>query len=181
LLRLPLSNGDQALSDASSVVESSSMRRRLFTIVSTVSLAMCLATVASWIHSRWACDSVGYMNTSSLWTFSSSEGEIVIQKVQLSPWDPPPQAGRGFGFESTPAQQLAGGNFLLDIQRQHLLLWLPWWSLFALSAPFPLAWLFFWLRRRLRRQGCCAVCGYDLRATPDRCPECGAVPAGAAK
>jgi hypothetical protein len=52
----------------------------------------------------------------------------------------------------------------------------PAWLLIALTSTPPLIAL---RRIRCRRReancGRCPACGYDLRATPDRCPECGAV------
>ena len=51
---------------------------------------------------------------------------------------------------------------------------LPIWP-FALVVSLPLLPWLLKLRRRSGRAGHCRQCGYDLRATPDRCPECGAV------
>jgi hypothetical protein len=54
----------------------------------------------------------------------------------------------------------------------------PFWLMLTLGATSPSIMLFrHWQSRRRRaRQGLCKRCGYDLRATPDRCPECGTVP-----
>jgi hypothetical protein len=55
--------------------------------------------------------------------------------------------------------------------------WVPYWLVVAITGLLP-AWRTFARHRRSRRSrlNLCASCGYDLRATPDRCPECGAVP-----
>jgi hypothetical protein len=54
---------------------------------------------------------------------------------------------------------------------------LPHWVIAIPLAMLPALWLVLDIRRRMRAgrvmQGQCVHCGYDLRAIPDRCPECG--------
>jgi hypothetical protein len=47
-----------------------------------------------------------------------------------------------------------------------------WMLILSLAVPLAVA-LRVAYRRRQPAAGHCRHCGYDLRATPDRCPECG--------
>jgi primosomal protein N' len=66
------------------------------------------------------------------------------------------------------------------LSRMRLRLYLEWFSLcvyiIALIVCPLAAWRIERRRKRALRTGMCESCGYDLRATPDRCPECGTIP-----
>jgi hypothetical protein len=104
--------------------------------------------------------------------------------------------GSGWSTFGTPVYPFFGTRSLIA-SRNHLSVWqqvgfeignssegtppsvvrgviLPHWACMGLLLITPALW-FASNRRRQRRiaAGLCARCGYDLRATPDRCPECG--------
>ena len=60
----------------------------------------------------------------------------------------------------------------------------PYWSIVLVTGAGPALWFASYVRHRRRRLRAlahlCPSCGYDLRATPGRCPECGSIGTGPA-
>jgi hypothetical protein len=167
-------------------------RRRLFTFLTILSLLLCLATVALWGRSYWLRDLLerdsGEPTNMQYDDISSDGGELRARIIRVTgktpsgptngllhdalPLHPQLRSIRfphfGYYFEST-----GGGSVRA--------LLFPHWFIAILFAILPAIRLRSILRtRRRHRIGLCPHCGYDLRATPDRCPECGHVPTAAA-
>lgn len=80
----------------------------------------------------------------------------------------------GFRWESH--REYDGVQFSKILQARDLddstRLVIPSWFVFFLTAGFPASWAF-WMYRNRHVEGRCDQCGYDLRCSTTRCPECG--------
>lgn len=156
-------------------------RRGLLIAVSIVSLAIAAADAALWVRTRHgpsdyvkirvtARGNVGFLSSGDLVRFHVSTHDVSADEP--SAWERTALVGLGGPkrFDVDYGANGVGGHYVG--------LTMPHWALVAQAAIVPALWL--WPRRKSRAAGMCKRCGYDLRATPDRCPECGMVTAWSA-
>lgn len=173
------------------------MLRRLFTFCSALSVLACVLTCAIWVRSHWAADEVKYgwsRGVGWAWTpkdylevgvflgdCSGQQADFYGLHHEPSPINRPINS---FGFmEIDPPDRLITaqwggfawysirGNRTGNLYAEAVA---PFWSIAAVAALLPFTWVLLRMRdRRHGRPGLCPSCGYDLRATPERCPECG--------
>jgi hypothetical protein len=186
--------------------------RRLFTLLSALSLLLCVGTCVLWVRSYSGADEVYWYNakihrsTRSWWGARTLYGMVEIARKPFSEYPSHGSDSLVFSRRTLDVHEAFDETSDFDnvtpmYSPDH---WIhfgiyfygyphdrgePWWSLSvplwmpaAANTMIPSCWLaLFTLRRKRvkRGQGRCLVCGYDLRATPKRCPECGTVPASA--
>jgi hypothetical protein len=177
------------------------MRRRFLNLASVASALVCLTTVVAWGRSQFAVETLSLetwdpqTRTSSGWELAIGEGRLTttrdvlrfnagedvavfdaLSSPRVERYTFPPVRAKLQDdwalYAWYPPQTIArsAGNWYSWKFGMHLLL------LSTLATVLPAMRLCSrWRERRRREANRCANCGYDLRATPDRCPECGAV------
>jgi hypothetical protein len=172
------------------------VKRRLFNLLAVASLVLCAATVVLWARSYWVVDILSRSAVKSdqvavgtyLWSQQGScglnRGTATDDQGAIARQLP----GHGWQWGTTSTEYTIKTWYGFRFQRlddrngtvafRSTIVCVPHWLLNFIFAVCPSWWLLGERRRRaaLRAVGWCKKCGYDLRATPERCPECGTIP-----
>ncbi len=179
------------------------MMRWCFNILAAFSLLLLVATVGLWVRSYWVSDRLLWRagGWASLSVYPN-RGSIAIMRAENTPdhfefIQEPAAEGRfprcaaridlkwtmlGIAYYADP--DIHHGWILSEGQRPlpAVEVVMPIWPLVLLLAIFPSLRCYLWFKRRRPAPGHCLKCGYDLRASTERCPECGTpIPAGLVK
>ena len=177
------------------------LRRLIFNTAADLSLILCAASVVFWIRGCAVSDTLTRRNTEGFFEAAIQRGYLAtVWEADRSPqartspagwidWQYTKQAPEDIST-TVNGMLLEMGNpprdwhFLGVIYiggvypflSLHFLA-IPLWQLVLVFAFLPVVRFVIWRCRRIvtRRlcAGLCPHCGYDLRASPDRCPECG--------
>ena len=165
-----------------------------------MSTLLCMATVGLWVYSAFRAD--GFMRDDSwgLLAAAAKSGQVLVlmEEGGNSEVSTAPPVGTSSRYSRIPAAEFVGPLTLKAVgcdqipfnflglgwgskpsvgSRRASYVSVPLWLSTLLFGAAPAAWTYSRLRRRrLDQEGLCARCGYDLRATPERCPECGSEP-----
>ena len=175
--------------------------RTLLDAASVLLLVLALAMAALWAWSYSTAQYVGLTDTTG-WRGGLSiagllrfeHGTFVIDKLgwshvsyavtQRDPglWEEVASRNRRGGWLKRIGVAYSSIDYGNEGRQMRYAVYLPHWAV-VVGLLVPAAARFWMIARRRRVAGrrgrnCCVVCGYDLRATPGRCPECGTVVAG---
>jgi len=163
------------------------LRRILLNTVAAFSLLLCLATAGDWVNSYGHFWNISRDTADTTFTITSdlsafyflvtdpalSAHGVTFGYFPQSPTSVPPIENQyGATVQRWLPIRILRGRLVLATGRD-----VPHWVFVSLFAIPPLVRFRGWRRRRRASvAGTCPKCGYDLRATPERCPECGMVP-----
>jgi hypothetical protein len=171
------------------------MRRLLRILLNTItslSLLLSMAVVVLWARSYKVSNLLICRTNAGSYSLIAERGEVCVrwlattqhtplERAQWSGYQQPADPGARYVPPQSTERRLGGfwierGTMPIHETGRPAIAYVavvvPFWPLVLFLAVASALVARNWLRRHNHR-GRCAVCNYDLRATPNRCPECG--------